>query len=433
MDNRTNKKVPSFGEFKTFLGNRASALSSLALRQKEKAGVNTEIGVNRNKKTNKSVYSSRIISNLCVFCKSNSHFGLFECSSFSELPLKEKWDVVIKNKLCANCLKTNKTHTVAKCRAGNCKICSQSHNTLLCSKQLNEINPETQAEYENTSNIISINTIVPATQCVLLPTAIVHVQDINGSLQKCRLLIDSASQGSFIRQSCVNLLKLKRNHSNVLVDGLSSKNVGRVAGSVQLKITSLYYNNATITADALILPKITCDLPQFQVDAPVLKALKHLHLADVNCLQPGPIDILLGADVVGEIMLNGRVTVPGHSLTALESIFGWVILGKTRNASQSIISNHVSYNAVEYQLDKFWELESITETKTYTEEETACENYFKHTHTHTQTFSRDSPGRFIVKFPFRESGEELGSSRDIAVHRLQQVEHRFTTEINLSN
>ncbi|GFT93124.1 uncharacterized protein LOC103569155 [Trichonephila clavipes] len=74
-----------------------------------------------------------------------------------------------------------------------------------------------------------------------------------------------------------------------------------------------------------------------------------------------------------------------------------------------------SYNAVEFQLDKFWKLEELGETKPFTNEEIACENHFKRTHT------RDSAGRFVVNVPFRDSSGELGSSRDTAVHRLQQI------------
>ncbi|GFX39980.1 DUF1758 domain-containing protein [Trichonephila clavipes] len=225
-------------------------------------------------------------------------------------------------------------------------------------------------------------------------------------------LIDSASQGSFVGESGVNLLQLKRTGVSINVDGLSSRKVGGVAGLVQLEITSLFYKNTGITVDALILPKIICDLPQFHVDASALNTFKHLKVADVNCLQPGPIDILLGADVFGEIVLNRHLNVQGQFLTAMESLFGWVVPGKTKLSCQRINSNHASYNAVEFQLDKFWQLEELCETKPFTNEEIACENHFKRIHT------RDSTGRFSVNFPFRDSSDELGSSRHITVHRL---------------
>ncbi|GFU30952.1 uncharacterized protein LOC103569155 [Trichonephila clavipes] len=111
----------------------------------------------------------------------------------------------------------------------------------------------------------------------------------------------------------------------------------------------------------------------------------------------------------------------------MESIFGWVVLGKTKLFYQRIISNHASYNAVEFQLDKFWQLEELGETNTFTNEEIACENHFKLTHT------RDSTGRFVVNFPFRDSSDELGSSRETSVHRLQQIAHSFSKNKSLSD
>ncbi|GFS96043.1 DUF1758 domain-containing protein [Trichonephila clavipes] len=359
------------------------------------------------------------------------------CDSVLELPIKEKWDVVKKYKLCFNCLRENKTHHIFKCCAGVCKFCSKSHNSLLCSKNPNNskisnnnknlIHNKVSNIHTEDSTIGSNNVTVPASQAVLLPTAIVNVKDINGALQKCRILIDSASQGSFVRESRVNLLQLKHTSVNINVDGVSSRKVGRVSGLVQLEIISILYKNTSITVDALILPQITCDLPQFQVNASALNTFKHLKLADVNCLQPGPIDILLGADVFGEIMLNRHLNVQGQSLTAMESIFGWVVLGKTKLSCQRIISNHASYNAVEFQLDKFWQLEELVETKPFMNEEIACKNHFKRTHT------RDSAGRFVVNFPFRDTSDELGSSRDTTVHRLQQIECRFSKNKSLSD
>ncbi|GFR11349.1 DUF1758 domain-containing protein [Trichonephila clavata] len=182
----------------------------------------------------------------------------------------------------------------------------------------------------------------------------------------------------------------------------------------------MFYKNTSITVDALILPKITCDLPQFQVDASALNTFKNLQLADINCLQPSSIDILLGADVFGEIMLNRHLNVLGHSLTAMKTIFGWVVLGKTKLSCQRIISNHASYNAVEFQLDKFWLLEELSETKPFTNEEIACENHFK------RTYTSDSTGRFAVKFPFEILVMNLVHLYRLTVHRLQQIERRFS-------
>lgn len=77
-----------------------------------------------------------------------------------------------------------------------------------------------QKRGEIISTISSNNANVRNMQGVLLLTVIVCVQGLNGTSQKCKILIDSASQGTFIRESCAKLLKLKSNRVNVNANGL---------------------------------------------------------------------------------------------------------------------------------------------------------------------------------------------------------------------
>ncbi|GIY00090.1 hypothetical protein CDAR_417841 [Caerostris darwini] len=181
VNTNASKTLPSFPEFKVHRG--------LASGVKGKPDVSSDVRGNIYKKVNNNyAYSSQIVANICTDCKSTSHYGLFKCDSFLELPNKEKWDTVKKLKLCSNCLKF-KTHTIDKCRASMCRICTKPHNTSLCSKDSNNSRSDTHTENELPS-ISSNNAIAPVTQAVLLPTAIVYVKDINGISQNCRLLID---------------------------------------------------------------------------------------------------------------------------------------------------------------------------------------------------------------------------------------------------
>ncbi|GIY76856.1 hypothetical protein CDAR_513111 [Caerostris darwini] len=118
-------------------------------------------------------------------------------------------------------------------------------------------------------------------------------------------------------------------------------------------------------------------------DAENQTTFKQLQLADINCHQPDQINILLGADMFREIMLSGHLNNRGYSL-------GSVILGKAKSAFHTFISNHGSCYAVEFELDKLWQLEEISNTKPYTQEEVTCEKHF------IQIFSRDSTGRFDI-------------------------------------
>ncbi|CAB3250437.1 unnamed protein product [Arctia plantaginis] len=69
-------------------------------------------------------------------------------------------------------------------------------------------------------------------------------------------------------------------------------------------------------------------------------------------------------------------------------------------------------------LKKLWSIDESAK-RTLTFDERVCEDIYKTTH------SRDSDGRYIVKLPFKITPQEIGSTRDIALKRLEQLERRL--------
>lgn len=63
---------------------------------------------------------------------------------------------------------------------------------------------------------------------ILLSTASVRVQNENGHFVTVRALLDSASQSSFITESCVKRLGLHREKSAVIVQALTGTQVSLV-------------------------------------------------------------------------------------------------------------------------------------------------------------------------------------------------------------
>lgn len=57
--------------------------------------------------------------------------------------------------------------------------------------------------------------------------------------------------------------------------------------------------------------------------------MQGLTLADSQYNTQGKIDILLGVEVFVEIIRQGRRSGPTHTLTALNTAFGWVLAGNT--------------------------------------------------------------------------------------------------------
>ena len=85
-----------------------------------------------------------------------------------------------------------------------------------------------------------------------------------------------------------------------------------------------------IEVEAIVLSNITSELPSSPVQfRPKWKHLKGLTLADPNFGVPGRIDLLLGADVFSQTVLNGRQKGPLGSLCVIETCFGWVLTGSS--------------------------------------------------------------------------------------------------------
>jgi len=151
-------------------------------------------------------------------------------------------------------------------------------------------------------------------------------------------------------------------------------------------------------------------------------------LADVEFYKIGPIDTLISAEFFFD--LPGKIEVGKNQLILQNTKFGWVVAGVppltalvNLNCNQSALSSLTcSFKAPEVlneSLERFWELENYNdeERHTLTIDEKKCEQIFE------QTITRDSDGRFIVRLPFRDNYLSIGNNREIALKRLNSLEH----------
>ncbi|GFS58164.1 hypothetical protein TNCV_1411371 [Trichonephila clavipes] len=82
--------------------------------------------------------------------------------------------------------------------------------------------------------------------------------------KKCKAILDSASQASFITNNCATYLGLKRNKINIPVGGLTGATVP-VGQQVNTMLSSK--NNEFVTdTKLLVVPKITDLTPSQQID-----------------------------------------------------------------------------------------------------------------------------------------------------------------------
>ena len=153
-----------------------------------------------------------------------------------------------------------------------------------------------------------------------------------------------------------------------------------------------------------------------------MRHINHLNLADTSFNIPSKVDILLGADVVEEILLENKIKDNGLYLR--DSILGWVVSGPVATSDAHCITTHLAISSeadTDQLLSKFWELESFPEQKHLTVEERKCEEHYK------ATTQRNTEGRFVVQMPIKEESQRLGHSKANAMKRflrLEQTLHR---------
>ncbi|XP_025156242.1 uncharacterized protein LOC112588989 [Harpegnathos saltator] len=149
-----------------------------------------------------------------------------------------------------------------------------------------------------------------------------------------------------------------------------------------------------------------------------------LPLADPEPASTAPIQIIIGADLYNEIILDGlRKGAVGQPI-AQRSIFGWVISGSV--STEFIATSHSVRDAVhalpslkvsthhcalssdlEEDLKRFWEVEEIPHHSAVPPTDEQCEQHFQNTHSHC------ADGKYTVRLPFKTALPiAIGDSRE---------------------
>ena len=100
-----------------------------------------------------------------------------------------------------------------------------------------------------------------------------------------------------------------------------------------------------------------------------------MQLADHYFSEPAPVDLILGADVLEELLLSSKIKL-GTGLALTEIKLGWVVMGAVQTKHSISIQ---SLHTLDSQLQNFWRLEEVPDIGNHTEEEMECENFFDQT------------------------------------------------------
>ncbi|XP_058816784.1 uncharacterized protein LOC131680080 [Topomyia yanbarensis] len=473
---RDKTKRPSYEDLVLFIHEHSRTLQSLKLSQNVISFAETKPPKPHALANH---YASEQVQRFAA-CK-QTHY-LFQCEFFRSQTPHQRFELVKRNNLCINCLRA--AHYGKNCTSGSCKYCQRKHHTLLhlppsptllATEAPPHMQPapvtmlHQQSRFENqmshpppvTQISDSVGTSVgrsvslsspsvlapfpapsgtvapPFTSCqtvtpvpmsdhtVLLFTALVKVRDNLGQTHLARVLLDSGSQSNFISESLCQRLALNRRKVNVPVSGIGQAIVNvRYTVSVQF---SSHFRSHEYCLECLVLPKLTVSLPTRTVDISAWKLPEHLPLADPQFNVSHGIDLIVGAELFSMILQAEQIAFDDQLPVLQKTSLGYIIAGKIPTNTSSLVTCLVStFDDLDAQVRKFWEVENFDHGKAYTTDEQQCETHFVTTH------NRNDEGRYVVRLPTRQEMLPLiGETWPTAARRFTAMEKRFRGDTGL--
>ncbi|XP_058840866.1 uncharacterized protein LOC131696336 [Topomyia yanbarensis] len=437
----STKDTISFNDLTAFIQRRVTVLQNIHPKAVEAPAVTSNVK-RPNFRPVASNGASQFNPRKCVMC--SEHHPLYQCSTFSKMPLEDKEREVRRHQLCRNCLRRG--HLAKDCSSSStCRKCQGHHHTQLCasgvnhgksidssaSKQSSSQLPEQQSAPSISATVVervNYSTSSHGRQCVLLATAVVILVDDNGNQHTARALLDSGSECCFISEALAQTLKVQRKKISLPIAGIGQSSTQarqKFATTVRSRIS-----NYTANLEFLVLPRLTVDLPTASVDITSWRIPPEIQLADPSFCKANPVDLILGVEVFFDLFkVSGRIPLGDSMPVLVNSVLGWIVAGKTTHCKPitPVVANVATISDIHKLMEKFWTLEEGHSSPCYSVEEAECEEHFR------QTVSRAPEGRYIVRLPLkRDTLANLSDNRGTAIRRFHLLERRLARNEELS-
>jgi hypothetical protein len=117
-----------------------------------------------------------------------------------------------------------------------------------------------------------------------------------------RVLIDHGSELSFVCESLIQMLQLRRQHAKIPILGIGSRPAGSTRGALSLRLRSCLDSSVELDVFAYILPHLTGNIPSSRLDTHSWNHISGLSLTDPKYAIPAQVDLVLGTDVIGYLL-----------------------------------------------------------------------------------------------------------------------------------
>lgn len=233
-------------------------------------------------------------------------------------------------------------------------------------------------------------------------------------------MLDSGAQGCMVTSRLVNRLSISLGRVPHSVIGVGGFNAPGIIGQTMITFSPHGGSSPQITTPAVVMNHLVGRHPQVRLSAAIRKLTSGLYLADPSFDTPSPVDLLIGADVLGRLLSSETRVLQPDGLVAVATKLGYVVMGPVMPAVVPFESDTVLVgSALSDLLQKFWEVEEPPSARRVDPDEEECEMFYQN------NTGRLRSGRFVTRLPFRANRPPLGSSRSAAETRLMSMERRM--------
>lgn len=352
-----------------------------------------------------STASSASTARKCWMCLGDHRLN--QCTNFINLAIPQRLCKVNEWKICSNCFGS---HAFDACTSPfKCRSCQQKHHTMLHQEQPAITGHTFQSVIEPLTSCNS--SIISRKGVTLLQTAIIKVQDAVGEWHDVRAFLDSGSDSNYVSKHIALALKLPLERTHIVANGLGGTRAAVISQKTKVFIGSKS-EKFKEPVEFLITSKVTNPMPSSSIDLHLLGIPDQLVLADPAFNIPNKIDMLIGNEIYGKLMRDGRIELPSGPIL-MNSIFGWIFTGSAPGTNPEKLEaqcNLSTLGELMQTLQSFYKLEDYrTDQRFYTDEETFCEEFFQ------QTIRRLKSGRFVITLPLKENLNQLASNFSYAL------------------
>ena len=379
-----NKGVPTIDEFLEFVMLRAAALSNppsgtpvnaLEPKAEKRHDKKQERRSDQSYHHRAAVHVSTPSTGFrfeCALCKPDKH-PLYMCAKFAGMDVTARREHAKANKLCYNCLVPG--HRTTDCwNPATCKTCSGRHHTLVHQTPSNPPNASTNTLSSSSSNDLPN---------ILMMTSQVLLRGPGGRTFVTRALLDSGSTVTLISSKVAQTLQLPATKKRITFSGVQDTPLQSTSSIVTVSMSPLQVNGPSKPGTGC------CSSQQSYLQLASPRSTINQRSSSPERTPIGGPDVsspwlLLGGDIMPQVMLQEAKTGPRNTPMAWKTIFGWAVFGPFQaspNHNQSVLSalnlSIPTESPAEHLLTRFWEVEELSsESPTFTPEEEAVQAHY---------------------------------------------------------